>query len=198
MSQKRNPRCYIGEGARKGGAPIANLETVTNEEVPWEHQFRQIYDTHYHQILRQVNCLLGDRALAEDVAQEVFLKFYSCPPSQLDNPGGWLSRVAANLAYNFLRSEKRRRLREARVEPGQETFRECPEEKVFRRQEAALVREVLEQLPPRDRTCLILRFTGYSYEDIAGIIGVEKSSVGTILARARARFKEKYLRRKGR
>jgi DNA-directed RNA polymerase specialized sigma24 family protein len=40
--------------------------------------------------------------------------------------------------------------------------------------------------------CLLLKFSGYKYNEIAEVIGVESSSVGTILARAQAKFKEKY------
>lgn len=72
-----------------------------------------------------------------------------------------------------------------------------PEEALVRGEEVALTRHVLENLPERDRACLLLKFSGMNYADIARATGVKESSVGTLLARARARFKSEYIRLKG-
>ena len=64
----------------------------------------------------------------------------------------------------------------------------------MKNQEVRTVRKILACLPDRDRMCLLLKFSGYKYGEIADIIEVEKSSVGTILARAQAKFKERYLK----
>jgi len=122
---------------------------------------------------------LGNRTAAEDVAQEVFLKLYQNPPREPSNLGGWLNRVATNLALNHLRSEKNRKHREktagqltgtADAEPG-------PEESLAQAEEINLVRKVLQRLPERDRICLILKFSGMDYAQIANITGIKHSSV---------------------
>lgn len=117
-------------------------------------------------------------------------------PESLPTWGG-LSRVATNLAYNHLRSEGSRRRREAGYGeiPGVRVAE--PEEALVRGEEVALTRHVLENLPERDRACLLLKFSGMNYADIARATGVKESSVGTLLARARARFKSEYIRLKG-
>lgn len=161
------------------------------------HNFKELYDTYYPAVCRQLSYLLRDRDIAEDVAQESFLKLYVTPPAQLDNPWGWLKRVANNLALNFLRGEKNRQDREARVHLQEAHPADSTEELVLRSQEAREVREVLDSLPLRDKTCLLLRFSGFSYAEIAGVTGIQKSSVGTVLARAQARFKQEFQRRKG-
>ncbi len=169
-----------------------NLEHRTNLTG-----FRELFDRHYPAVCRQLTCLLGSRAAAEDIAQETFIKLYQTPPKESSNLGGWLARVATNLAYNHLRSENSRRRRETSTGQSLEVQEPGPEEATVRTEEVALTRQVLELLPERDRVCLLLKFSGMSYADIARAIGVKESSVGTLLARARARFKTEYLRLKG-
>ena len=72
-----------------------------------------------------------------------------------------------------------------------------PEEVLIRDEEVALTRQVLELLPERDRACLLLKFSGMSYAEIARVTGIKENSVGTVLAQARAKFKREYIRLKG-
>ncbi len=72
-----------------------------------------------------------------------------------------------------------------------------PGEVLVRNEDAAVTRKVLELLPEKDRSCLLLRFSGMSYSEIARAVGVKESSVGTLLARARARFRSEFIRLKG-
>jgi len=160
-------------------------------------EFEALFQTYYPRVYRRLYYLLGERAAAEDLTQEVFLKLYHQPPRDKSNLGGWLLRVAANLAYNHLRGEERRRRREE--ERVQETSSVIPlEEAVIRDQEARQVHICLAQLPPRDRLCLLLKNIGYSYAEIAAVIQVDKNSVGTILARARRHFAALYKELEGR
>lgn len=159
-----------------------------------EKDFRQLYNTYYPQVIRRLLCIVGNKSLAEDLAQETFLKLYSCPPNQMDNLGGWLSKVAANLAYNQIREEKNRTAREIKSDWLKDTKADPTEEIVLRNQKAEFVQKMLQKLEPRDRTCLVLKFTGFSYEEIAEVIGINKTSVGTILARAQAKFKDECLK----
>ncbi|MBE3580787.1 MAG: sigma-70 family RNA polymerase sigma factor [Thermoanaerobacteraceae bacterium] len=161
-------------------------------------EFEGLFQTYYSGVYRWLYYLLGERTAAEDLAQEVFLKLYCQPPGDKSNLRGWLRRVAANLAYNYLRSEERRRRREEG-----EVFKEARgvialEEALLREEEARRVRNCLAQLSPRERLCLLLRQEGYSYAEIASIIQVDKNSVGTILARARRHFVTLYNRNEGR
>lgn len=170
--------------------------SITSKHMTNQAGFRELFDRHYPSLCRQLTFILGNRAAAEDVAQEAFLKLYRTPPPEPSNLGGWLAKVAANLAYNYLRSETSRRRREARA--GQfSTLVAGPEEELIRNEDTALTRRALELLPDRDRACLFLKFSGMDYAGIARATGVKVSSVGTLLARARARFKTEYLRLKG-
>ena len=65
---------------------------------------------------------------------------------------------------------------------------ETPAEQVERADRVAMVRHALLQLSDRDRKLLLLREEGFAYKELAEAIGVDPSSVGTLLARARRRF----------
>jgi len=159
--------------------------------------FKVLFDRYYPAVCRRLIGLLGSRAAAEDVAQETFIKLYLTPPRESANLNGWLAKVATNLAYNQLRSENSRRQRESRTgRQWDASVAEGPEEALVREEEAAFTRRVLENLPERDRACLLLKFSGMSYAGLAEVLGVRESSIGTLLARARARFKTEYTRLK--
>lgn len=173
------------------------LQSTADKPKLRHNGFKELFDRHYPAICRHLTCLLGNRAAAEDVAQETFIRLYQTPPPEPSNLGGWLARVATNLAYNHLRSENSRSRREVGASLDRIETEPGPEETLVRNEEVALTRQVLELLPVRDRACLMLKFSGLDYASIARATGIKESSVGTVLARARARFKAEYIKHRG-
>jgi RNA polymerase sigma factor (sigma-70 family) len=173
------------------------VPSTTTEHINNPAGFKELFYRHYPAIYRQLTCLLGSRTDAEDIAQEAFIRLFNTPPRESSNLGGWLARVATNLAYNHLRSENSRRRREMGAGILSATVEAGPEAAALREEELALTRKVLELIPERDRACLLLKFSGMNYAAIARVIDVKESSVGTLLARARARFRSEYLRLTG-
>jgi RNA polymerase sigma factor (sigma-70 family) len=161
---------------------------VSRPVAPDDFDFKELFRANYPTVLRHAVFLTGNRALAEDVAQETFIKLYERPPREFTNLSGWLLTVATNIAYNNLRSEKSRKRREEAEIPVDEVFDQDLEGLV----DAERVRELLAKLDDRDRTCLVLKFSGFSYEEIAQIVGINKSSVGKVIARALEKFKKVY------
>lgn len=136
--------------------------------------------------------VVGDAAEAEDVVQEAFLRLASDPV--LGRPAGeisaWLHRVTLNLSFNRLRDTRRwhdRALKGGRLQPQAEP--DDPLHVVLRNEQQERVRKVLAQLPEKQRDCLLLRHSGYSYAEIATAIGIASGSVGTTLARAERAFR---------
>ena len=154
--------------------------------------FKKLFEKHYASVFRWLTYLLNDAAVAEDLTQETFLKLLHSPPGEQTSISGWLNRVAANLAFNYLRSEKHRRQRETRNKQLERSTVSSAEDGVMEMAGLSKVGRTLDQLPARERLCLLLKTSGFSYEEIGKIIGVKKSSVGSILARARAKFIEIY------
>lgn len=153
--------------------------------------FKDCYEKYYKVIYRHIAYLTGNTQSAEDLTQEAYIKLYQSPPAHT-NVAAWLSRVASNLAYNYLRDEKTRKAKEPATADDDSEKVISIEDAALRNYEIRKIRKVLNALPLRDRTCLLLKFSGYKYDEIAEIISVEKTSVGTILARSQAKFMEKY------
>ena len=154
--------------------------------------FDNIYKENYTKLYRHITYVTGNTQVAEDISQEVFMRLYKNPPEH-GNVAAWLFKVANNLAYNHMRDEKTRSAKEPAVSAEDEDKVISIEDIAIRNQEIREIRRVLALLPQRDRMCLLLKFSGYRYSEIAEIIGVEKTSVGTILARCQAKFLEKFL-----
>ena len=65
---------------------------------------------------------------------------------------------------------------------------------VIRLEEQAAIRQALVEVPERQRECLLLRHSGYSYAEIAATLGIAVGSVGVLLARAERAFRAQYRR----
>ncbi|MBB3114204.1 RNA polymerase sigma factor (sigma-70 family) [Paenibacillus phyllosphaerae] len=158
--------------------------------------FQRLFREHYPEVARKLYALTGDYAAAEDLAQEVFLRLYQNHPDRLETVGAWLHRVLTRIAYDYLRqrsSGKTTLEKEmARVAAWSEGAAPSGETEVIREWEKDVVRRVLQKLSDRDRTALLLREEGYSYEEIALRLEVNPKTVGTLLARAEERLKKKY------
>lgn len=160
--------------------------------------FEEIFVHYFPPIYRLLLRLLGSADEAEDVAQEVFLKLYYQPlaPDQGHYLSAWLYRVATHLGYNALRSRVRRQRRqEAWEQSRSQRSISDPEADTLRNETQSEVRAILAELPPKQAQILFLRYQGLSYEELARIMEVRSSSVGTLLARAEYAFETKYRER---
>lgn len=160
-------------------------------DIPESDQFRTIFYTHYPAVRRKLIALVRDEAAAEDLAQEVFLRLYRNPPDDLTVIGAWLHRVLTRIAYDHLAKVSRQRALQAKQEQlmAAETTPPSNEDILLRKLDQEEVRELLEELPERDRQVLLLRYSGYSYAEIAEQLQVRQPLVGTLLHRATARLK---------
>jgi RNA polymerase sigma-70 factor, ECF subfamily len=148
--------------------------------------FDSIFEELYPSLFRYLHRLTGDGDVAEDIAQEAFVRLLKQPlPEHEIRP--WLFTVAMNLVRDRARkSERRARL--LTTAPALVTRPNLPDENVERTERIQAVREVLEQLPERDRQLLLMREEGFKYDEIARVIGVAPASVGTLIARALKKF----------
>lgn len=164
------------------------------DQAEFEMFFLVYYDAIYRHLFRVVGC----RQEAEDLAQEVFLRLYQqrFADGRAHNVRAWLYRVATNLAYNALRSEKRQERRTEIVASLTlaDGAGEDPEQSMARDDQRRLVRRVLGTLRPRTSRLLLLRYAGLSYAELADVLDVAPRSVGTLLARAEKAFAKAYER----
>src|SRR5579872_6017944 len=146
-------------------------------------------------LVRYLTRRLGDRDWAEEVAQETFVR--ALRQESIVNERSWLFAVANNLVRDDARRAARQRKHlELMAAEARELEREAPEEppEITKEMahESADARRALESLAERDRQALLLKEEGLDYGEIAEVLGIEKSSVGTTLSRARRRLAEAY------
>jgi len=155
-------------------------------------EIKALFDDQFPPLYRYCLRMTGEPDVAQDVAQEAFVRLVR---DDVQGPvpalKAWLFRVASNLVRDRYRvSENRRRLLE--IHPVAPTPAPDAQRALEREETVAHVRRVLDGLPERDRTLLLMREEGFSYGEIAGEIGVKASSVGTLLARAQRRFADAF------
>ena len=140
-----------------------------------------------------------DRELARDLSQETFLRVFE-RIEQFDPArrfGPWLFRIGVNLTLDYLRKRKRRiwpsLFSDSRLEKGPDPATADPREALDLEQE---VRKVLEGIPEKYRTVLILRdLENFSSSEIAAILHRKEATIRWRLAEARMRFQELWMRR---
>ncbi|MCC6188679.1 MAG: sigma-70 family RNA polymerase sigma factor [Anaerolineales bacterium] len=159
-----------------------------------EAAFEAAFSEHYTRVYGVLFRLLGDRAVAEDLTVETFWRLWQRAPRQVDNMAGWLYRVARRLGLNALRAARRRARyeQEAGAQALEDSAPPDPVQAAELAEQRSRVRAALRQMPERDAHLLTLRSTGLSYKELAAILGVAPSSVGTLLARAAEAFERHY------
>lgn len=153
---------------------------------------REIYDRHSRAIFETARCILGQRALAEEVVQDVMLKLWN-RPERFDPARGtlraYLTTLAHGCAIDLARSESarsRREEREARLADRQFTVSTGDDLSLLRRE----VREAVDQLKPAERQAIALAyFVGYSYREVASRLGVPEGTVKNRIRSGLARLR---------
>ncbi|MEY2430723.1 MAG: hypothetical protein QOC92_448 [Acidimicrobiaceae bacterium] len=138
----------------------------------------ELYQEHSRWLLGLVEALVGDRATAEDVVQEAFVRLHRAWPRLRDHDraAGYLRVTALNLA----RSGFRRKLIALRYRPPTAEDERAADDSVVLREQQREVIAALRALPRRQRECLVLRFYGELSEfEIATTLGISNNSVKT-------------------
>ena len=152
--------------------------------------FDELFDAIYPELFRYCVRLTGDGDVAEDVAQEAFVRLLD--RNVRGDPAGlraWLFRVATHLVRDRVKVHRNRERLLERT-PVHPEPAELPDRVVEREELRGEVRAALDSLDERDRTLLLMREEGFDYRELAEAIGVQTSSIGTLLVRARGRFIE--------
>lgn len=165
-----------------------------------ESAFHQFFLLHYPRVAAILLRILGERALAEELANDLFWKLYrdQSPPPE-GNVASWLYRAATNAGIDALRADSRRRRyeREAGEQNAREGDASDPLNEVLDAERRAGVRAALAAMKPVHAQLLILRASGFSYRELAETLGIKPASVGTTLVRAQAAFRQHYLAMQG-
>ena len=175
----------------------ARSTTESSEmEVTNSERLDAIFRAHYERITRVIGRVIHDQARAEELAVEVFLKWWRNPQAHGEQAEGWLYRTSVREALDELRRQTRR----SRFERLFSFVREAPPtpEHLFAvTAEQHRVRTVLGGLNRRHAELLLLWSQGRSYQEIAVSLAVTSNYVGSLVSRAQEAFRKEYLKRYG-
>jgi RNA polymerase sigma-70 factor, ECF subfamily len=157
--------------------------------------FRVLLEKHRNPVIHFVFRMVQDRAVAEELAQEVFLRVYKSratyePTARFTT---WLFRIATHLALNWLRDGRRERgvqrldddrdgLLPVREYPDQ---RPSVEQRMLNDARLQQVRDVIALLPEKQRAAVLMhKYEEMGYTQIAQVLGCSESAVKSLLFRA--------------
>ena len=142
-------------------------------------------------------------AVAEDLAQEVFLRVYRSRRTYKAEARftTWLYRIATNLAVNHARDTRVERTQSSSLdEPEAETgapvdvadHAPSAEERLLRGERMAAIRRHVEALPERQRMAVVLhKYQGMDYHEISQVLDLSESATKSLLFRAYETLREK-------
>jgi RNA polymerase sigma-70 factor (sigma-E family) len=143
--------------------------------------FEQMCRHYYTEVVRVAFLVTGDRQEAFDVAQETFARAYErwAQVSTMDNPVGWLMRVATNLSL----SHRRRAVRRVPALPAPESTPDAHGDPA--------VLAALASLTPSQRAAVVLRFyLDQSIEETARTLGKRPGTIRALTSQGVARLRE--------
>lgn len=154
----------------------------------------RFFDHYFDHVYRLVQRLVGERAVAEDVTQEVFFKVHRAA-SQIDparDPAPWLTAIAYNACRDVWRSGAYRMSRRTDSLDGDDGLSERlsrggnePERLVLSRERERLVRDAIDRLPdPLREAVLLYDYQGLSHQEIADLLGIQHAAARKRYSRA--------------
>jgi RNA polymerase sigma-70 factor (ECF subfamily) len=164
-----------------------------------EAAFAGLVDRYQDRVYRLVSRYTRDPGECEDLAQEVFLRvFRKLHTFQHESQFyTWVYRIAVNAANDLLAKAGRRRLRLVEDDATLDALGDprgtgdAPEAPLERAELARVTRELLDELPEKFRTVLVLReFEDLSYNEMAEVLQCRLGTVESRLFRARQRFRD--------
>jgi RNA polymerase sigma-70 factor (ECF subfamily) len=136
-------------------------------------------------------------AEAEDVVQETMLKVWNRREQwdAIESMEAFCLTICRNMALDRMkRADTQNQPLEANHEAIDTSYASNPEEQAVQRDRVRLVRELMTQLPEKQRTCMQLRdVEGKPYKDIAAIMGITEQQVKVNIFRARQAIKQKFI-----
>lgn len=143
--------------------------------------FDVIVERHRRSVYQLCYRFVGNHEDASDLSQDVFLRAYRGLKKfrGQSSVATWLYRIGVNVCLNRV-SVKTPKSEPLEDRQHVDTHTESPSDRVLRGERAARVRAAVAELPPKQRTVLVLRiYQELSHQEIADIVG---SSVGAVKA----------------
>ena len=210
-----NPR---GDSAQ--GSVSASRSVIDTSQIPYlrdpdvqlmlrtqagdDAAFTELVNSYQDKLIGIFYHMMRDRGVAEDLAQEVFLRVYRArhnykPKAKFST---WLFRIVNNLASNTRRSKARNKeitlapRDSGPMRPQEQLLTEksglMPSRQYAVTEQQRLVHEAMDTLSDRQKMAVLLnKFEGLSYADIGVAMDMTPAAVKSLLSRAREKLREK-------
>ena len=156
-----------------------NASVVQGESGP--ATFEDFFHAEKDRLIRVMRVITGSRSEAEDITQEAFLRVFERweTVAKMDNPEGYLHRVAMNQFRSRYRRAAVGLRRAVAIGPPRDVFAEVDDRDLALRK--------LGSLSPRQRAALVLtEALGYSGEEAGRLLGIKATTVWALTHQARA------------
>lgn len=173
---------------------LTDMLKIKKEERPISDvTFEDLFKQNYVYVVKQIVWIVKSQTIAEELAQEVFLQLYRNDWKSIEHLPGWLIKSSTYVAYKYLRSEKRHQARvDKTIQYHEVQHISSLDDDWIRKEEITKVQMVLSNMNERDRTILLMKFSGFQYKEIAEVLQIDISSIGTLLVRAKQKFRKIY------
>ena len=187
--------------AEMGSIPSEELLAKTAEGD--EYAFATLVRRHQTSVLNLIYRYVGDRTMARDLAQEVFIRVWRAAKRYEAKAKftTWIYRITANLCLNELKSFGKKKLlfggsprEEGQTRDERSNVSPSAEDLLLAEERSRQISDALQGLPENQRMALILkRYDNLSYGEIAKIMECSVSAVESLLVRAKRNLQEKLI-----
>ncbi len=164
------------------------MSTDTNKE---KDIFMELYDTHADAIFRFCYFKTGNREVAKDLTQDVFIKVFNHmekgTAEELRSPKSFVYAIAKNTVIDYWRKSKS--LTEDSLPEG--FFESIPDTHTIESTvDYSIILSVLDKLPPSDREVILLRYIeDLSSKEMAQVLGERENTILVRISRAKEKLR---------
>jgi len=149
-----------------------------------------------NELYRMALRITMNAADAEDVVQETMMKVWNRRDqwNQIESIEAFCLTICRNLSLDKVRRmDNQTQSLDAAYDPKDQGVASNPEEQAIQSDRVRLVRQMINQLPEKQRSCMQLRdMEGKSYKDIATVLDITEEQVKVNIFRARQTIREKF------
>jgi len=171
---------------------LAEKELIRLAKAGNTSAFRQLVEKHQTQIRATVLGMLGEVPEADEVAQEVFIRFYKSMQQFKGTAalGTYLTRIAINLSLNEIKRRQKKRRWLSTVKTTDLPIKADPSTNPARYDNQEAIHKMLALLEPDFRAVIICRLIdGYSVKETAEILNIPEGTIASRLSRAQKKLK---------
>ena len=200
-----NPALGAGSAARLderstvpgGQGPLSDAAIMMRAAAGDESAFNYLVEKYHRPIIHFLYRMVRNEAVAEELAQEVFLRVYRSRQSYRAEAKftTWLYRIASNLAVNHVRDTRHERAAQtfSLDAPDEETGARpevagdeiSAEQRLMRDERMAAIRTHVMALPERQRMAVLMhKYQGMDYRQIGEVLKLSESATKSLLFRA--------------